>query len=143
MIHITPKTLHTTVSHQIIIANCSEVKGDLEAFGKTFQFIFLDLYFQIYIFRFIFLDLYFIYLSLAVCCYNNEIYIFYFFIYSSLTVCCYNNEIKYAARVRVIFGKGVWMRYYFGTTLLVTIQISYTQKWASGSDGMIHLKWTV
>ena len=52
--------------------------------------------------RVLFLIIYFIYLSLDVCCYNNEIYIFYFFIYSSLTVCCYNNEIKYAVGVGVI-----------------------------------------
>ena len=49
--------------------------------------------------RVLFLIIYFIYLSLAVCCYNNEIYIFFFFIYSSMTVCCYNNETKYAAWV--------------------------------------------
>ncbi len=32
-IHLTPKTLRPTVSHQIIIANCGEVYG---AFGKGF-----------------------------------------------------------------------------------------------------------
>ena len=38
--------------------------------------------------------IYFKYTSLAVCCYNNEIYIFYSIIHSSLTACCYNNVRK-------------------------------------------------
>ena len=37
---------------------------------------------------------------MVVCCYNNEIYIFYF-LYLSLTVCCYNNEIKYVGIMRL------------------------------------------
>ena len=52
------------------------------------------------------------------------------FIYSSLIVCCYNNEIKYAARVGVIFGFGVWVLYFIDTALLLVIHIPYTQKWA-------------
>ena len=54
------------------------------------------------------------------------------FIYSYLTVCCYNNEIKYAARVGVIFGFGVWVLYFIDTALLLVIHISLTQKWARG-----------
>ena len=54
------------------------------------------------------------------------------FIYSSLIVCCYNNEIKYAARVGVIFGFGVWVLYCMCSALLVVIHISLTQKWARG-----------
>ena len=84
------------------------------------------------VFYFIFLDLYLIYLSLAVCCYNNEFYIIYFFIYSYMTVCCYNNESKYAVGVGGMLRKGLWFIFFMCSALLVIIHVPKIQKWARG-----------
>ena len=67
-----------------------------------------------YIFRFILLDLYFIYLSLAVCCYNNEI----------KYAAGYNPpllSVGHTMMDRFINDKGLMFLYFINTTLLVGV----------------------
>ena len=73
-----------------------------------------------YIFGFIFLDLYFIYLSLAVCCYNNESYVFYFlYIYHYLYVVITTKSNMRRGLCDICFD--VWVLYCTYTPLLVVL----------------------